>query len=294
MDNKDVSPFADVDPLLYSKLLEYPTIRLIQSSRKVWGYDEFLEIKHVCSEVLNIKTRGQVGHYEYEGHKYPTVLAKAGHKIDGDKKVQALQMKEWFYEENITYNEVSTLASLRDIFDEKKLVNDLISVKSKVKVNTDYDYKRMPLSSGNSDTMAFKSIHEVKKYRSCAKNIRAEGEKSTAYNVQNAVKLSTNNIKKSGGSRVFVIRHFIRALVQGALPINLDEISYSDISIRLERFGVSVSKLKDAKRSTFVQNVVLDTPQNRSLIKNLLKEFGKQDIYRQVLDILLDRFVRYV
>ncbi|MEA2072923.1 MAG: hypothetical protein U9O86_05000 [Campylobacterota bacterium] len=293
MDEKDVSPFADVDPLLYSKLLEYPTIRLIQSSRKVWGYDEFLEIKHICSEVLNIKTRGQVGHYEFNGRKYPTVLAKAGHKINGDKEAQAKQMRKWFYEENIAYNEVSSLASLRDIFDERKSVNDLVSVKSKVKVNTDYDYKCMPLSSGESDTRAFIDIHEAKKYRACAKNIRAEGVKSTAYNVQNAVKLSLSRVKKSGGARVFVIRHFLRALIQGALPINLDGVSYSDIAKKLTIFGVSVSKIKDAKRSTFVSNVVLDTPQNRSLIKKLLKEFGKEDRYKQVLDILLDKFVSY-
>jgi hypothetical protein len=55
--------FADVDPILYNKLLEFPVIRLLQSSRQSWGYDEFLEIKHAVNKVLNIKTRGQIGAY---------------------------------------------------------------------------------------------------------------------------------------------------------------------------------------------------------------------------------------
>jgi hypothetical protein len=55
--------FADVDPILYEKLLEFPVIRLLQSSRQSWGYDEFLEIKHAVNSVLNIKTRGQIGAY---------------------------------------------------------------------------------------------------------------------------------------------------------------------------------------------------------------------------------------
>jgi len=55
--------FADVDPILYKKLLEFPVIRLLQSSRQSWGYDEFLEIKHAVNSVLNIKTRVQIGAY---------------------------------------------------------------------------------------------------------------------------------------------------------------------------------------------------------------------------------------
>jgi hypothetical protein len=55
--------FADVDPILYEKLLEFPVIRLLHSSRQSWGYDEFLEIKHAVNKVLNIKTRGQIGAY---------------------------------------------------------------------------------------------------------------------------------------------------------------------------------------------------------------------------------------
>lgn len=55
--------FEKVDPILYNKLLEFPVIKLLQSSRQSWGYDEFIEIKHAVNKVLNIKTRGQIGAY---------------------------------------------------------------------------------------------------------------------------------------------------------------------------------------------------------------------------------------
>ena len=55
--------FKDVDPILYNKLQEFPTLRLLQHSRKMLGYNDFIEIKHAVNEVLNIKTRGQIGAY---------------------------------------------------------------------------------------------------------------------------------------------------------------------------------------------------------------------------------------
>jgi len=55
--------FASADPVLHNKLQEFPVLRLLELSRKAWGYDEYIEIKHVVNEVLNIKTRGQIGAY---------------------------------------------------------------------------------------------------------------------------------------------------------------------------------------------------------------------------------------
>jgi len=56
-------PFAEVDPVLFNKLQEFPVLRMLQQSRASWGYDEFIEIKHAVNEVLNVKTRGQAGAY---------------------------------------------------------------------------------------------------------------------------------------------------------------------------------------------------------------------------------------
>lgn len=56
-------PFAEVDPVLFAKLQEFPVLRMLQQSRASWGYDEFIEIKHAANEVLNVKTRGQIGAY---------------------------------------------------------------------------------------------------------------------------------------------------------------------------------------------------------------------------------------
>ncbi len=56
-------PFAQADPVLYTKLQEFPVLRLLQQSRKAWDMDEYIEIKHAVNHVLNIKTRGQIGAY---------------------------------------------------------------------------------------------------------------------------------------------------------------------------------------------------------------------------------------
>ena len=55
--------FENADPVLYKKIQEFSALRLLQQSRKAWGYDEYIEIKHAVNEVLNIKTRGQIGAY---------------------------------------------------------------------------------------------------------------------------------------------------------------------------------------------------------------------------------------
>jgi hypothetical protein len=62
-DDKIFESFANADPVLYAKLQTFPVLRLLEQSRKAWGFDEYLEIKHAVNEVLNIKTRGQVGAY---------------------------------------------------------------------------------------------------------------------------------------------------------------------------------------------------------------------------------------
>lgn len=55
--------FKESDPVLYNKLKSFPVLNLLELSRQAWGSDEYLEIKHAVNEVLNIKTRGQIGAY---------------------------------------------------------------------------------------------------------------------------------------------------------------------------------------------------------------------------------------
>lgn len=61
--DKHFATFEKVDPVLYAKLQTFPVLRLLQQSRKAWGKDEYIEIKHAVNHVLNIKTRGQIGVY---------------------------------------------------------------------------------------------------------------------------------------------------------------------------------------------------------------------------------------
>lgn len=286
-DDSFIKAFQEIDVRLYSELVKYPSIRLLQASRGAWGFDSFIEVKHVATEVTNMKTRGQIGFYRYKGKKYPTVLAKAGNKIDGDKREQAERLLELYHDDDIQYNDVKSLASLRTIMDKNDPIDDLVSIKTRVKVNTDYDYKRKPESENS--TLPFISIAEANLYRGCAKNLRKKNIKALPHRVLYATHLAKSNVRHRGSPKEFLIRHFLKALMQGVKPFPpLCNISQQDVADILEDVGVTLSKVKDASsRYPFVFNTIENTASNRKLIKYLLKKLNLVDIYTEVLDILI-------
>ena len=287
-DNNDyIHPFKRVDRLLYNKLIQHPSIRLLQISQSSWGNERFLEIKHVATELTNMKTRGQIGFYEYQGVKYSTVLAKAGNKLDGSQMEQAQRLLELYQDDTIVYNNVVSLASLKSILDEKMPIVDLVSVHTKVKFNTDYDYKRKPVNE--LQTQPYTNIQEANIHRSCAKYLRRNNIKSLPHRVLYATHLAKNNVRKRGNNKAFVIRHFLRALMQGIKPFPpLENVTHQTIAEMLQDFGVTLYQIKDASsRYPFIFNAVENNTGNRRIVKQLLKVFKLEDIYTEVLDILI-------
>ena len=283
-----INKFEDIDITLYKELLKYPSIRLLQNSRKSLGFSEFIEVKHVATEVTNMKTRGQIGFYEYKGVKYPTVLAKAGTKLNGSKLEQATELLRLYESEEIEHHEVSTLASLRSILDNNDPLNDLVSVTTTVKINTDYDYKRRPVQKSNR-TLPFKDIAEGNLYRGCSKHLRNKGYRAFTYRVEYAVHLSKNNVKKRGSSKDFVIRHFLRGFTQGVKPFpGLCGLTLQDVVDELEHVGVTLHKVKEARsRDKFVFNAIDNTATNRKMLRYLLKIFNLEDIFNDIAKIML-------
>lgn len=60
---KRFKPFEIVDPVLAKKIEKFPSLQLLKLSHEAWDDPEYIEIKHVANEILNVKTRGQVGFY---------------------------------------------------------------------------------------------------------------------------------------------------------------------------------------------------------------------------------------
>ena len=283
-----INSFESIDKELYDELLTYPSIRLLKLSREILGYKVFIEVKNVATRVMSIKTRLQIGYYKYKDTEYLTILAKGGNKIDKEKEEQAQQLIEWNNTKELTKNRVTTLASLQSITDKDNSINDLVSITKEVKVNVDYDLKRKMIS--NNKTEPFIDINEAKKYRGCAKYIRSNGKRATQEEVEYAFKLAKNNVVKRGSNRDLTVRYFLRALVKGIYPFpSVLENTYVDIAKKLSDYGVTVSKVRDAKRSNFVSNIIRNTSSNRQLIKLMLNEFNFNVSYKEILDLLINK-----
>jgi len=125
---KKFKSFEEVDPILYNKLLEFPSLKLLQISHQAWDDNKFIEIKHVANEVTNIKTRGQVGLYKEDDKQICTILAKAGHSLKGDKNTQAQWILNHYYDTKVQQYNFTTLSNVQDILAPNNPIQDLVSV----------------------------------------------------------------------------------------------------------------------------------------------------------------------
>ncbi len=235
-----------------------------------------IELKHVCTSITNVKTRGQMGYIEMEGERICTLLAKAGHKLSGSKEEQMEQIAVWLKDESIPTNAVKNLSTLKDIFSQKSSADDLVMIARGVKVNVDYDYKRKLNSDGT--TAPFCNIDEMTKYRGSANYLRnVKKQRASAQEVAYCAHLAKQNVRRGSSPRKFAINHFLRALVQKVPPFVEFECSYEVIGEILKDYGVSASRLKNAKRFPFKANVISNTGSNRKLIRGMLKALNYED-----------------
>jgi hypothetical protein len=235
-----------------------------------------------------------MGHVEIEGERICTLLAKAGHKIIGSNEEQMKQIEAWMEDDSIRTNTVRNLSTLKDIFNPKSSVDDLVMVSHDVKVNVDYDFKRKLNSDGT--TSPFRNIDEMTKYRGSANYLRnVKKQRASASEVAYCAHLAKQNVRRGSSPRKFAINHFLRALVQQVSPFVRFDCSYEVLSEILRDDGVSASHLKNAKRFPFKANVIANTGSNRKLIRGLLKALNyedKKEVFQKFFDILIFKEVR--
>ena len=248
-----------------------------------------IELKHVCTSITNIKTRGQMGYVEIEGDRICTLLAKAGHKIIGSKEEQMKQIEVWLTDDSIPTNTVRNLSTLKEVMNPSNTIRDVIMVSHDVKVNVDYDFKRKLNSNGT--TLPFRTIDEMTKFRGSANYLRnIKRQRANPTMVAYCAHLAKQNVRQSSSPRKFAINHFLRALVQKISPFVEFDCSYEVLSEILKEYGVSTSRLKSAKRFPFKANVIANTSSNRKLIRELLKALNYEDneeVFQKFFDILI-------
>lgn len=287
---KKFNPFDEVDPILSERLLKFPSLRLMKLSHDAWNDPTYIEVKHVANEITNIKTRGQVGLYTtYEEPSICTILAKAGHSLEGNQDEQASWILERYNDEDIQQYEFTTLSNIQDIVSEKNSIDDLVSIPQERKISLDYDYKRFPINA--SDTRPHSDVNQFMKYRQSMGYLRRLGQRATVDGVEYKYNLAKQGIRKTGSNREFCIRHILRALLHGVKPFSVPTLSRSKLAFLLQEFGVTVSKLGHAKESVFTPYMISDTSGNRALIRSVLRKLGirTRTNYKNYLDLLLHK-----
>lgn len=281
--------FEKVDPILAKKLLEFPSLRLLKISHEAWNDPEYIEIKHVANSITNIKTRGQVGLYKEDKKWTCTILAKAGHKVPGDKDSQGKWILKHYEDPEIEEYHFTTLSNIQDIMSEENPLNDLVSIINKRKISLDYDYKRYPIDS--EKTAPVKDINEFMRYRQSADYLRRLGRRATIEAVEYKYKLAKQNIRKTGSNKAFCLRHILRALMAGVKPFKKPTMSRRQLAILLQEFGVTFSKINHAANNTFTPNMIEDTSTNRAIIRKVLKKlsYRTKNNYKNYLELLLHK-----
>ena len=100
---------------------------------------------------------------------YP-LLAKVGHKLNGNKHQQAKELWEHFYDEDIQRYEMNRLTTIQDILDTNNTIDDIVMIKEIKKYSLDFDYKRVIVA--NNQTAPHKTMNDFTRYRGVANNLR--------------------------------------------------------------------------------------------------------------------------
>jgi len=219
---------------------------------------------------------------------YP-LLAKVGHKLGGDKESQAEELWTHYHDEEIQTYEMKRLSTFQDILDSNSPIEDIVMLTEIRKYSLDYDYKRKPVEGGR--TVPHEHVNDIVRYRGVVGNLREKKKiRATPEKVEYYQARAKQNVRSRGSNKEDCLRHFLRALTQCVYPFGTYD-GYGDVSRRLGSFGVTLDKLKNARRTPFVAQVVLNNSGNRSYIRKMLKALGysSDDNYKEWIDLLMHK-----
>lgn len=219
---------------------------------------------------------------------YP-LLAKVGHKLEGNKESQAKELWKHYHDEEIERYQMKRLSTFQDILDTKSPIEDIVMLQETRKYSLDYDYKRKPVKGGG--TVPHKHVNDIVRYRGVVGNLRDKKKmRATPDMVEYYQARAKQNVRSRGTNKEDCLRHFLRALTQCVHPFGVYD-GYGDVSRRLGSFGVTFDKLKNARRIPFVSQVVLNNSGNRSYIRKMLKALGYSSAnnYREWIELLMHK-----
>ncbi len=219
---------------------------------------------------------------------YP-LLAKVGHKLEGNKESQAKELWEHYHDEEIETYIMKRLSTFQDILDSNSPIEDIVMLEERRKYSLDYDYKRKPVEGGG--TVPHICVDDIVRYRGVVGNLREKKKvRATPEKVEYYQARAKQNVRSRGTRKEDCLRHFLRALTQCVYPFKPYD-GYVDIAQKLKYFDVTIDKLKNARRRPFVAQVVMNNSSNRSYVRKMLKALGytSEDNYKEWIDLLMHR-----
>ena len=219
---------------------------------------------------------------------YP-LLAKVGHKLNGSKEEQAKALWEHFHDKEIEIYEMKRLSTFRDVIDENSPIEDIIMLSEKRKYSLDYDYKRELLSDGT--TRPHKTVHDIVCFRAVVSTLRdKKNQRAIPNDVKTYKDRSKQNVRMRFSNKEDCLRHFLRALTQCVYPFKSYN-GYGQLLSDLGRFNVTMDKLKNARRTPFVANVVFNNSANRKYIRVMLEalNYTSNNKYKEWIDLLIHK-----
>ncbi len=217
------------------------------------------------------------------------LLAKSGHKIEGDKAAQAADLWKHFYDEEIETYTMDRLSTFQDILSKDSKVEDIYMLHETRKYSMDYDYKRKIIANGF--TVPHQTMQEMILHRGVVNTLRMKKNmRATPDLVSFYQKRAKHNVRMRTSNKQDCIRHFLRGLTQSVYPFRSYE-GYTQLLVALRTFNVGINQLKNAKRSPFVAEVVFNNSENRKCIRNMLKALGYSSTnkYQEWIDLLIHK-----
>jgi hypothetical protein len=221
--------------------------------------NEWMEVKHAGSRAYTYKTRI----YSLEQEGVTQHIATAGMRLD-KREVSALYA--YHEAEGIPTHTVKHLPSVYEMLDGKYA--DMITVSQERRVNTDFDYKRIPIPGTLGLTRPPATLSEALEAKEIAqelrhKNVRAEPER---------VARGTLKIKSRGGLGASTERIVMCAILRSVANSKPKGVTLKEFADAWDKREGTIRRW--ASRQFQYPNSIWDTPENRTRIDEICRQVG--------------------
>jgi len=271
---------------------------------------EILELKHQATQLIAMKTRGQLTLVPYKDS--PVVTAKAGVKTSRDVNSNDYMVDLYLNRVPGQLTDGSHLTSTREMFLQK---SDLLNVEREIRLNLEFDWKRelitptMMLGNGiphiSFQTKPHKTVSDMTAIRlrfdrwrlnNCLKNLNDWDELGDRLAMGLAILPTNLRLKPQERSDELLLRLFLRFFSQSIQTSICPRLNANEMAKYLDSIGycVKAATIRSAKRQKVFLGAVPVTKLTVKLVRLLMLKFPSADLkplfvtaQHELLDVML-------